>query len=127
MVKCPYDGKKLRLGVRDRAASIGNGEVRTPSHRPPYLHIAPLLDIIALSLGVKSSTAKRVRSLYDKMRVQFGPETLILTKAPIDEIRVINERVALMIEAYRNKSIRYQAGGGGRYGTLIPPWEKDSQ
>ena len=127
MVKCPYDGKKLRLGVRDRAAAIGNGEVRTPSHRPPYLHIAPLLDIIALSLGVKSSTAKRVRSLYDKMRVQFGPETLILTKAPIDEIRVINERVALMIEAYRNKSIRYQAGGGGRYGTLIPPWEKDSQ
>jgi PHP family Zn ribbon phosphoesterase len=125
MVKCPYDGKTLRLGVRDRAAAIGNGEVRTPSHRPPYLHIAPLLDIIALSLSVKSSTAKRVRSLYDKMRVQFGPETLILTEAPIDEIRVINERVALMIEAYRNKSIRYEPGGGGRYGTLIPPWEND--
>jgi PHP family Zn ribbon phosphoesterase len=125
MVKCPADGKKLRLGVRDRAAAIGDGEIKTPSHRPPYLHIAPLLDIIALSLEVKSSTSKRVRSLYDKMRDQFGPETLILTEAPIEGIRKNNERVAQMIEAYRSKSIGYLAGGGGRYGALIPPWEHD--
>ncbi|MHA2323087.1 MAG: endonuclease Q family protein, partial [Candidatus Thorarchaeota archaeon] len=126
MVKCPADGKKLRLGVRDRATAIGNGEVKTPSHRPPYLHIAPLLDIIALSLEVKSSTSKRVKSLYDKMRDQFGPETLILTEAPIEGIKENNERVAQMIEAYRNKSIGYLAGGGGRYGALIPPWENDN-
>ena len=125
IVKCPADGKKLRLGVRDRAAAIGDGEIKTPSHRPPYLRIAPLLDVIALSLEVKSSTSKRVRSLYDRMREQFGPETLILTETPIDEIRENNERVAQMIEAYRNKSIGYIAGGGGRYGTLIPPWEND--
>ena len=125
LVKCPADGKKLRLGVRDRAAAIGDGEIKTPSHRPPYLHIAPLLDIIALSLNVKSSTSKRVRSLYDEMRDQFGPETLILTETPIEGIRETNERVAQMIEAYRNKSIGYLAGGGGRYGALIPPWERD--
>lgn len=123
VVRCPADGKKLRLGVRDRATTIGNGEIKTPPHRPLYLHIAPLLDIIAISLTIKSPTSKRVRSLYDKLRKQFGPETLILTEAPIDGIRENNERVAQMIEAYRNKSIGYLAGGGGRYGTLIPPWE----
>jgi PHP family Zn ribbon phosphoesterase len=121
-VICPADGKKLRLGVNDRAAAIGDGEVKTPAHRPPYIHIAPLLDIIALSLGVKSSTSKQVRFLYDEMREQFGPETLILTETPIEEIRAKNKRVAQMIEAYRNKSIGYVIGGGGRYGTLIPPW-----
>jgi PHP family Zn ribbon phosphoesterase len=126
-VMCPADGKKLRLGVNDRAAAIGDGEVKTPPHRPPYIHIAPLQDIIALSLGVKSSTSKRVRSLYNKMREQFGPETHILTKAPIDGIREKNERVAQMIGAYRNKSIGYISGGGGRYGTLIPPWEMDQK
>ena len=125
VVMCPADGKKLRLGVQDRAAAIGDGEVKTPVHRPPYIHIAPLLDIIALSLGVKSSTSKRVRSLYDHMRSQFGPETFILTETPIEGIRSSNERVALMVEAYRNKSIGYVIGGGGRYGTLIPPWESD--
>jgi len=124
-VKCPVDGKKLRLGVHDRAATIGVGEVKTPPHRPPYLHIAPLLDVIALSLEVKSSLSKQVRSLYDKLRDKFGPETLILTEAPIEGIREINKRVAQMIEAYRNKSIGYLAGGGGRYGKLIPPWEND--
>jgi len=124
-VKCPADGKKLRLGVYDRAAAIGNGEVKTPPHRPPYLHIAPLLDIIAISLNVKSPTSKRVRVLYDKLRKQFGPETLILTEASINGLREYNTRVAQMIEAYRDKSIGYLAGGGGRYGTLIPPWESE--
>jgi len=126
-VMCPVDGKKLRLGVRDRAAAIGDGEVKTPSHRPLYLHIAPLLDIIALSLEVKSSSSRRVTMLYDKMRNQFGPETLILAESPIEEIREHNERVAQMIEAYRNKTIGYISGGGGRYGTLIPPWENESK
>ncbi|MFW9838122.1 MAG: endonuclease Q family protein [Candidatus Thorarchaeota archaeon] len=124
-VICPADGKKLRLGVNDRAAAIGDGEVKTPSHRPPYMRIAPLLDIIALSLDVKSASSKRARSLYDQMRERFGPETLIVTEAPIEEIQELNKRVAQLIEAYRNKSIGYIVGGGGRYGTLIPPWESN--
>ncbi|MFW9963104.1 MAG: phosphotransferase, partial [Candidatus Sifarchaeia archaeon] len=122
-VKCPADGKKLRLGVRDRAVALGDGEIKTPPHRPPYLHIAPLLDIIALSLEVKSSSSKQVRKLYNKMREVFGPETIILAKTSIDEIGELNHRVAQMIQAYRNKSIGYVSGGGGRYGRLIPPWE----
>ncbi len=124
-VKCPADGKKLRLGVRDRAAAIGDAEIKTPPHRPPYLHIAPLLDIIALSLEVKSSSSKQVRSLYNNMREVFGPETIILTETSIAEIGELNDRVSQMIEAYRNKSIGYISGGGGRYGRLIPPWESD--
>ena len=126
-VKCPADGKNLRLGVRDRAAAIGDGEVKTPSHRPPYLPTAPLLDIIRLSQQVKSSASKQVRAIYDVFRNRFGPETLILTDTPIQQIREENERVGIMIEAYRNKSIEYLAGGGGRYGTLIPPWESDDR
>ena len=56
---------------------------------------------------------------------KFGPETLILTNSPIDEIKALNERAAQMIHAYRNRTIGYVAGGGGRYGKLIPPWESD--
>ena len=126
-VKCPADGRDLRLGVRDRAAAIGEGKVETPSHRPPYLPTAPLLDIIRLSQQIKSSASKQVRAIYDAFRIRFGPETLILTETPIEQIREENERVGIMIEAYRNKSIRYLAGGGGRYGTLIPPWESDDK
>jgi len=124
-VICPADGKKMRLGVRDRAAALGEGKSISPPHRPPYLHIAPLLDIIAISLAIKSTTSKTVRRLYDLMREQFGPETLILTEAPLSGIREMNERVAMMISRYRHKTIDYIDGGGGRYGQLVPPWEND--
>lgn len=121
-VMCPADGKKLRLGVRDRAAAIGDGTSKSPSHRPPYLHIAPLLDIISLSLNVKSTNAKSVRTMYDQLRNQFGPETVILTETPLVDLRIVNERISEMIGRYRDKTIGYIDGGGGRYGTLIPPW-----
>ncbi len=122
-ITCPADGKKLRLGVRDRAAAMGEGKSKPLPHRPLYLHIAPLLDIISISLEIKSTSSKTVRKLYDKMRNRFGPETLILTESPLDGIREMNERVALMINNYRDKTIGYIDGGGGRYGKLIPPWE----
>lgn len=122
-VLCPADGKKLRLGVRDRASAIGEGKSKSPPHRPPYMHIAPLLDIIASSLEIKSTSSKTVRKLYDKMRERFGPETFILTETSLDSIGEMNERVSLMIKKYRDKTIGYVDGGGGRYGRLIPPWE----
>jgi len=122
-VKCPADGKLLRLGVRDRAAAIGIGESKSPKHRPPYLRIAPLLDIIASAIGVKSATSKTAIRLYDSIREQLGTETTVLTSSPIHELKKINERVAQMVELYRNGTACYEIGGGGRYGKLLPPWE----
>jgi uncharacterized protein (TIGR00375 family) len=122
-VRCPFDGKTLRLGVRDRAAAIGEGTSYSPDHRPHYLHIAPLLDIITLAIEVKSSSSKIAGNLYNKMRTELGSETSILTSVPIKNIWQINNRVAHLIQTYRDGSACYQAGGGGRYGKLIPPWE----
>ncbi|TFG34333.1 phosphotransferase [Candidatus Thorarchaeota archaeon] len=121
-VRCPVDGKLLRLGVRDRAAAIGIGFSKSPKHRPPYLRIAPLLDIITTALGVKSEASKSAMRLYDTLREKLGSETFILIGAKIEEIRIINNRLALMISAYRDGSARYESGGGGRYGKLLPPW-----
>ncbi|TFG99485.1 phosphotransferase [Candidatus Thorarchaeota archaeon] len=124
-VKCPADGKLLRLGVRDRAAAIGIGESKSPKHRPPYLRIAPLLDIITSSIGVNSATSKTAIRLYETIREQLGTETTVLTSSSIQDLKKINERVALMIELYRNGTACYEIGGGGRYGKLLPPWESD--
>ncbi|TFG34252.1 phosphotransferase [Candidatus Thorarchaeota archaeon] len=122
-VKCPVDGRFLRLGVRDRAAAIGVGVSKSPKHRPPYLRIAPLLDIIMTALEVKSEGSKSAIRLYDTVRERLGSETFILTRAKIEEIQNINKRLALMIRSYRDGSARYESGGGGRYGKLLPPWE----
>ena len=122
-VQCPADGKLLRLGVRDRAAAIGVGESKSPKHRPPYLRIAPLLDIITTALGIKSASSKTAVRLYTTLRENLGTETTILTSSPIQRISIFNERVAQMVEVYRNGTASYEIGGGGRYGKLLPPWE----
>ncbi|MHA2601937.1 MAG: endonuclease Q family protein [Candidatus Thorarchaeota archaeon SMTZ1-83] len=124
MIKCPSDGKPLRLGVRDRAMMIGEGASVSPGHRPPYLHIPPLLDMVAISLGVKSKASKSVRNLYSSIRESFGPETTVLTTTSLSEISSVNSKLARIVGAYRNKTVGYVPGGGGRYGTIIAPWEE---
>ncbi|MFW9800915.1 MAG: endonuclease Q family protein [Candidatus Thorarchaeota archaeon] len=126
-VKCPSDGKSLRLGVRDRALMIGEGKSTSPNHRPPYLHIPPLLDMISVALGVKSRSSKSVRKLYSSLREVLGSETGILTDVPLGQIRKFNRRLGQMVTAYRNKKVGYIPGGGGRYGSLVAPWEEDSK
>ncbi len=123
-IKCPSDGRLLRLGVRDRAMMIGERESKSPSHRPPYLHIPPLLDMMTSATGVKSKTSKKLREMYLLMRESFGPETTILTETPLEKLAQVNQKLAEMIRSYRDGTISYIPGGGGRYGTLVGPWEE---
>ncbi|MFW9846360.1 MAG: endonuclease Q family protein [Candidatus Thorarchaeota archaeon] len=122
-VKCPADGRSLRLGVRDRAMMIGSRESVSPSHRPPYLDMPPLLEMLTEATSLKSKNAKRIRTLYSLLRDSFGPETIILTETPLKEIRKVNPKLAEMITAYRDGTVTYKPGGGGRYGTIRAPWE----
>jgi PHP family Zn ribbon phosphoesterase len=122
-VKCPSDGRALRLGVRDRAMMIGEGASISPSHRPPYLHIPPLLDLVTSAMGIKSKTSKKIREMYSALRNSFGPETTILTKTALEELYDFNPKLSMMIGSYRDGSIGYIPGGGGRYGKLVAPWE----
>jgi PHP family Zn ribbon phosphoesterase len=122
-VKCPSDGRPLRLGVRDRAMMIGEGESISPAHRPPYLHIPPLLDLMTSATGIKSKTSKKIREMYSSMRESFGPETTILAATPLEDIAEVSAELSLMIGSYREGTISYNPGGGGRYGTLVAPWE----
>jgi PHP family Zn ribbon phosphoesterase len=122
-VKCPSDGHSLRLGVKDRAMMIGEGESISPSHRPPYLHIPPLLELMTSAIGIKSKTSKKIREMYSSMRESFGPETTILTETPLEKLSEVSPQLSAMIRSYRDGTISYIPGGGGRYGTLVAPWE----
>jgi PHP family Zn ribbon phosphoesterase len=123
-VKCPSDGRLLRLGVRDRAMMIGEGKSKSPSHRPPYLHIPPLLDIMTIAMGVKSKKSNKIREMYSSMRALFGPETTILTETPLEDLAEVSPKLSMMIGSYRDGTISYIPGGGGRYGKLVAPWEE---
>ncbi len=125
-VRCPACGKNIRLGVRDRAVMLGRGESIRPEHRPPFLHIPPLIELISVALNMKKSSL-RVRQTYDLLIANMGPEYDILTGGAIEKIHQVNPRIAYIIQAYRDGSVRYCPGGGGRYGTVLPSWEATEQ
>ena len=82
----------------------------------------PLLELIAPAIGVKSKTSKSVQNLYTSRIQAFGTEIEILTETPREDVHKLNAKVSAMISAYRNGEVGYNAGGGGRYGSIIAPW-----
>jgi PHP family Zn ribbon phosphoesterase len=61
---------------------------------------------------------------YYDLTDSVGTEISILTDMSIDEISKFDEKVADMIAAYRDGTVGYIPGGGGRYGKLVSPWEE---
>jgi PHP family Zn ribbon phosphoesterase len=120
-VKCPHDGKPMRLGVRDRAKMLGEVKSKPPSHRPPYLHMPPLLDMIQSALGLKSNKAKSAQKLYQSILQQHGNETIVLTETPIKDLTKSHNDIGRLIGMYRDGKVDYVPGGGGRYGEIINP------
>lgn len=70
---CPICGKKLTIGVLERAfeltiAQDGNRELGfLPPHSRPFVHMVPLIEIIAESHGIKSTTGKKTIGEYQQI------------------------------------------------------------
>jgi uncharacterized protein (TIGR00375 family) len=113
--KCPDDGGRITKGVADRASELSTGH---PTDRPPYLHIIPLGEIIRKVLGTSSPSTKSCRGLYDRFIETFGDEIRVLTRVPVPDLAVVDEGVALAIDAFRSSRVTMIPGGGGRYGSF---------
>jgi uncharacterized protein (TIGR00375 family) len=118
--KCAACGKRVKKGVRDRVEELADYPTpRHPSHRPEYIHIIPLAEIIMKALQHSSTNTKGVMELWSKLINKFGNEVTVLLDAEIDQVlKVTDKRVAKAIEAFRNNEIKISSGGGGQYGKL---------
>lgn len=114
----------IKKGVWDRVNELADyPEPRHPPHRPNYLRIAPLAEVVALAFGHTDAHAPEVQDLWGKLVNRFGNEIAVLIDAPIDGVaQVAGRRVAAMVKAFREQQLRVMPGGGGRYGHLeVPP------
>ena len=108
---------KLKLGVSERVNEIATwSEPMHPEHRPPYLDIIPLVEIVRKICGVKNSKAKSVIEMYDDLIKQYGSENNILIDLPVDKIQ--DKHVAEIISAFRESKITFIPGGGGTFGEI---------
>jgi uncharacterized protein (TIGR00375 family) len=119
-------GGLIKKGVRDRVNELADCEGTHPEHRPPYLHLIPLAEVIGLALR-KSPSSKTVQQIWESLLAKFGSEVTVLIDAPPGSIKgaqfelnsvVDLERVVGAITAFRTGMIRISPGGGGKYGVI---------
>ncbi|PLR76388.1 TIGR00375 family protein [Bacillus sp. V3-13] len=98
---------KFIKGVADRIGELATA-ASGPDKRPPYIHQVPLEFIPGLG-------SKILRRLLD----HFGTEMAVLHEVPFEALKeVVPEKTAALILQARNGELRFQAGGGGKYGKV---------
>lgn len=118
--RCPSCGGLIKLGVRDRVDLLADyPQPVHPSHRPPYLHLIPLAEIIAMALGYKSTEAASVKRLWGEL-VREKTEIEILVETDLAGLDT-DPRVREAIQAFRSGKVVLSPGGGGKYGQVSLP------
>ncbi|MGC8816651.1 MAG: TIGR00375 family protein [Candidatus Hadarchaeum sp.] len=109
----------IKKGVMDRVNELADyPEPRHPLHRPGYLRIAPLAEVIGLATG-EDPHSPGVKAEWEKLVTSFGDEISVLVDAvPELLLEVTSPEIVEVIKAFRTGTLRVIPGGGGRYGHL---------
>lgn len=118
--RCTVCGGIIKLGVRDRVDSLADyHEPVHPAHRPPYLHLIPLAEIIAKAIGNKSPYTASVQKRWKEL-VDGRTEIEVLVSADLEELKA-EQKIIQAIEAFRSGRVVVKPGGGGKYGEILLP------
>ena len=121
-------GKRIKKGVKDRINEIANfKEPVHPEHRPPYIHLIPLAEIITKAVGQRNPFTQTVNKRWSELIAAFKNEINVLIDENIDEIsKVTAPAITEAIKAFREKKVIIRPGGGGQYGIIELP-NKDTE
>lgn len=121
--RCPICGGVIKKGVFDRVNELADfKEPKHPEHRPPYLHLIPLAEIIQMALGHASVQTKGVQTAWNKLIERFGNEVKALIYSEPEDLKVVgDDRIINAILAFRKGNVIIHPGGGGQYGWLELP------
>ena len=123
--RCDRCGGWVKKGVWDRVNELADyPEPKHPPHRPSYLRIAPLAEVIALALGHNDAHAPEVQSIWGRLVARFGNEIGVLLDAPLEAlVETAGPQLTAVVKAFRGGTLKVVPGGGGRYGHLEIPAE----
>jgi uncharacterized protein (TIGR00375 family) len=118
-------GGAIKKGVKDRVNELAIfPQPKHPIHRPPYLRLIPLAEIIALAFN-STAYAPKVQQEWMNLIERFGSEVAVLIDSDISNIaKIASQRVVEAIKAFREQRIIIHPGGGGRYGKIELQLEK---
>lgn len=120
-------GKHIKKGVKDNINEKADfTEPRHPNHRPSYVHLIPLAEIITKAVGQRNPFTQTVNKRWNELVSAFGSEISVLIDVDIEEVaRVTAPAITEAIQAFREKKVVIRPGGGGQYGVIELPKEKE--
>ena len=119
-MKCSCGGT-IKKGVDYRISEIATWKrPHHPYHRPPYIHIMPLAEIISLAFS-KGVTTKFVQGIWENLVNNLGSEIDVMIRVPLEDIEIVSPEMAPVIQAFRDKTLVIIPGGGGKYGEIKFP------
>ncbi len=118
--KCPFCGGRIKKGVKDRVEELADlKEPEHPEHRPLYIRLIPLAEIISMAFGTSSPMTKKVQREWEHLIGIFGNEVNVLVDAPLNEVKkAASPEVGDAVERFRTGRIHLIPGGGGEYGKI---------
>ena len=117
---CPVCNKKMNLGVRERSLELQNDSI-VPIPRK-FVHLIPLIEVIAISQNLKSITSKRVSKLFDIIMNIFPSEIALWQSDSIQVMldKRVDQKTINQILAVQQGDFEFQPPGyDGTYGKLI--------
>lgn len=120
-------GKLIKKGVKDRINERATfKEPQHPDHRPPYIHLIPMAEIITKAVGQRNPFTQTVTRRWNELVTAFDSEVNVLLNVDIDDIaRVTAPAITEAIQAFREHKVIITPGGGGQYGSIELPKEGD--
>lgn len=116
-MKCSCGGT-IKKGVDYRISEIADyNRPKHPDHRPKYVHLMPLAEIISTVYN-KGVTTKTVQGKWQKLIDNFGTEINVLINVSLEDIRKIDSTIEPAIKSFRNGELEIIPGGGGKYGQI---------
>lgn len=123
--RCPVCGRALTKGVDDRVEELAD---KPRGYRPDdagdFIHLIPLQEVIALSLGYESGSesrlnTKKVWGEYERLVAKFGSEFKILLEVPERELAEVSPTLAELIGRMRRGKLKIVPGFDGVYGKIM--------
>ncbi len=127
---CPICGGELTKGVLHRAFEIGEAQgnkrfLKEAKISQRYIHGVPLIEAVALGLGLKSISSKKVRLVYDRIVGFFGNEVSLWKEDPekteefLSELSIPENVKHVIYEIKRDNFTFEPPGFDGQYGRLV--------
>jgi len=119
-------GKPIKKGVKDRINERADFPTsQHPDHRPPYIHLIPLAEIITKAIGQRNPFTQTVTKRWNELVTAFKNEINVLLDVDINDIaRSTAPAIAEAIQAFRENKVIIHPGGGGQYGRIELPTEE---